>query len=34
MSHKERLTELRERLGVIHDFKRAGWLKLAGTSSR
>ena len=26
MSHKERLTELRERLGVIHDFKRAGTL--------
>jgi carboxypeptidase Taq len=26
LSHNERLTELRERLGVVHDLKRAGWL--------
>jgi carboxypeptidase Taq len=26
LSHTERLTELRERLGVVHDLKRAGWL--------
>src|SRR5215218_11316584 len=26
VTHTERLAELRERLGVIHDLKRAGWL--------
>jgi hypothetical protein len=26
MSSEQRLTELRERLAVIHDLKRVGWL--------